>query len=93
MTLLQPHYHLNNNKDNPEKNLSEQSVKQHNLSLLFDIILSPSTIAVTRPIDSPFSSVEVQEFIYIHYYQWKDTADFQEGNHPQFNTIIKKVQS
>ena len=51
----------------PEVNLSEQSVKEFITS--FDDWLSPSTIAVTRPIDCPFTSVEVQEFIYIHCYQ------------------------
>ena len=35
--LLQPHYHLNNHKDNPEVHLSEQSVKEHDSSHLLTI--------------------------------------------------------
>ena len=37
MALLQPIYHLNSHKDNPEVNLSEQSVKECNSSLLLKI--------------------------------------------------------
>ena len=37
MALLQPHYHLNNNKYNLEIYLSKQSVKEHNSSLLLMI--------------------------------------------------------
>ena len=37
MALLQPHYHLNSNKDNLEVNLSEQSVKECKPSLILMI--------------------------------------------------------
>ena len=52
------HSHLNNSKNNLEVNLSKQSAKEHNLSLLLTID-SPSTIAVTRTIDCPLTSTEV----------------------------------
>ena len=37
VALLQPHSHLNNRKNNLEVNLSEQSVKECNSSLLLTI--------------------------------------------------------
>ena len=37
MALLQPHYHLNNHKDNLEVHLSKEAVKEQNLSLLLTI--------------------------------------------------------
>ena len=57
MALLQPHYHLNNNKDNPEMNLSKTICERMQFITSFDDWLSLSTIAVTRPI--AFTSTEV----------------------------------
>ena len=37
VALLQPHFCLNRKTNNPEVNLSEQSVKEHNSSLLLMI--------------------------------------------------------
>ena len=60
MALLQPHYHMNNNNDRPEMNRSKQSVKECNPSLLLMFDSHHQTMAVIRPIDSPFTSAEVK---------------------------------